>query len=211
MSTDNAMAIKGGNWQIFDRMLLSSRASVLLETAVTSVERVNGKKTWVVTAKTSNGQITKTEYDEVIIAGPYQYSNITSKSIKAPETIKYVDEHVTLFASPHRLSPKYFKYDQPMVPDMILTTLPKDYDAESSNVGPAGFWSANILRTTERDIGDGVKRKEYIYKIFAPKFFTNEEILEMMDLPADSDGLTWTYRKLVSLFLREQVITAQGD
>ncbi|KAF3906151.1 hypothetical protein ABW20_dc0100554 [Dactylellina cionopaga] len=196
MSTDNAMAITGGNWQIFHKMVETSKASILLETKVTNIERVPSKKTWIVKATKSSGQELQDEYDEVIIATPYQFSNITSNSIQAPETIKYVNLHVTLFASPFRLSPKYFNYNKELVPDMILTTLPDDHDREDSDVGPSKFWSVNILRTVDRRLGDGVMRREYIYKVFSPKYWTDEQIHEMMGLSKDANVLTWKYRKL---------------
>ncbi|KAK6544199.1 hypothetical protein TWF694_000902 [Orbilia ellipsospora] len=196
MSTDGAMAITGGNWRIFHTMIEKSGSNILTETAVTNIEKIPETRTWLVKAKKSNGEILEDEYDDVIIATPYQFSNITSQSIKAPEKIKYNDLHVTLFASPYRLSPKYFNFDKDLVPDMILTTLPTDYDQESRKVGPARFWSVNILRTLDRKLENGVMRREYLYKVFSPTYWTDEEIYEMMDLPKDSNALTWSYRKL---------------
>ncbi|EPS39133.1 hypothetical protein H072_7066 [Dactylellina haptotyla CBS 200.50] len=196
MSTDNAMAITGGNWKIFHKMIETSNAKILIETPVTSIERVPDKKAWTVKATKKNGDVLEDEYDEVIIAAPYQFTNITSKSIKAPETIKYNALHVTLFASPYRLSPKYFNFDKELVPDMILTTLPTSVEPDTANVGPAKFWSVNILRSVERELEKGVKRREYIYKIFSPDYWPDEKIYEMMDLPKDADILTWSYRKL---------------
>ncbi|KAK6536375.1 hypothetical protein TWF281_000614 [Arthrobotrys megalospora] len=200
MSTDGAMAIAGGNWRIFDKMVQTSKAGVLLETKVTSVERVTDKHTWTVNALKLDGEEShrlEDEYDEVIIATPWQFSDITSKSIPAPEEIKYVDLHVTLFASPYRLSPKYFNTDKDLVPDMILTTLPKGFDVHSASVGPTKFWSVNILRTLERKLENGVKRREYLYKIFSPEPWADEQIYEMMGLPKDSKNvLSWSHRKL---------------
>ena len=39
LATDGAMAVKGGNWQIFDRMIDRAAAFVRLNTTVTSLER----------------------------------------------------------------------------------------------------------------------------------------------------------------------------
>ncbi|KAJ6264606.1 hypothetical protein Dda_0755 [Drechslerella dactyloides] len=196
MSTDGAMAITGGNWKIFDRMVQTSRSGILLETRVTSIERVEGKRTWIVKALKSTGEELQDEYDDVIVATPWQFSNITSSSIVPPETIKYTNLHVTLFASPYRLSPKYFNCDKELVPDMILSTLPDESDANTRHVGPTGFWSVNILRTLDRKLENGVKRREYLYKIFSPEYWPDEKIYEMMGQPGDAKALTWTYRKL---------------
>ncbi|KAK6349951.1 hypothetical protein TWF696_006207 [Orbilia brochopaga] len=196
MSTDNAMAITGGNWKIFDKMVQMSKAGMLFETTVTNIERAAGKKTWIVKARKSTGEELEDEYDDVIIATPYQFSNITSSSFTPPETIKYVDLHVTLFASPYRLSPKYFNSDKELVPDMILSTLPGDADENTREVGLTGFWSVNILRTLDRQLENGVKRREYLYKIFSPTYWPDEKIYEMMGLSDGANALTWTYRKL---------------
>ncbi|KAF3907152.1 hypothetical protein ABW21_db0205954 [Orbilia brochopaga] len=196
MSTDNAMAITGGNWQIFDKMVQSSKAGMLFETTVTSIDKSAERNTWIVKARKSTGEKLVDEYDEVIIATPYQFSNITTSSFPAPETIKYVDLHVTLFASPYRLSPKYFNSGKELVPDMILSTLPTDADENSREVGLTEFWSVNILRTLDRQLENGVKRREYLYKIFSPTYWPDEKIHEMMGLAGDAKALTWSYRKL---------------
>src|SRR5579871_5652544 len=110
MAAEDAMAVLGGNWMIFDKMVQISQAGVLLETRVTNIESIASKGTWSVKAiKQDSEEEIEDEYDQVIIATPYQFSNITSSSIKPPEVIKYVNLHVTLFASPYRLSPQYFK------------------------------------------------------------------------------------------------------
>ncbi|KAK6357174.1 hypothetical protein TWF718_001499 [Orbilia javanica] len=208
MSTDGAMAITGGNWRIFDKMVQTSKAGIHLETRVTSIERVPDKHTWTVNAiksDSSEPQSFEDEYDEVIIATPWQFSNITSKSIPTPEEIKYVNLHVTLFASPYRLSPKYFNSDKDIVPDMILTTMPDGYDPHYHTVGPAKFWSVNILRTLERKLENGVKRREYLYKIFSPAHWSDEQIHEMMGLPKDTkNALSWSYRKLWQAYPAEE-------
>ncbi|KAK6516657.1 hypothetical protein TWF506_006553 [Arthrobotrys conoides] len=209
MSTDGAMAIAGGNWRIFDKMAQTSKAGIHLETRVTNIERVQDKHTWTVNALKSEGgvetQSFEDEYDEVIIATPWQFSNITSKSIPAPEEIKYVKLHVTLFASPYRLSPKYFNSDGDLVPDMILTTVPEGYDPHYRSVGPAKFWSVNILRTLDRKLENGVKRREYLYKVFSPEPWTDEQIYEMMGLPKDTkNALSWSHRKLWHAYPAEE-------
>ncbi|KAK6363149.1 hypothetical protein TWF730_000596 [Orbilia blumenaviensis] len=200
MSTDGAMAITGGNWRIFDKMVQTSKAGVLLETKVTNIERAPDKHTWTVKAlklDSAEPHGLEDEYDEVVIATPWQFSDITSKSVPAPEEIKYVNLHVTLFASPFRLSPKYFNYNKDLVPDMILTTLPKGFDPQSASVGPTKFWSVNILRTLERNLENGVKRREYLYKVFSPEPWSDEQIYEMMGLPKDTkNALSWSHRKL---------------
>ncbi|KAK6509380.1 hypothetical protein TWF481_004129 [Arthrobotrys musiformis] len=210
MSTDGAMAITGGNWRIFDKMVQTSKAGLHLETRVTKIERVANKHTWAVNAlkSTSDGpdsQSFEDEYDEVIIATPWQFSNITSESIPAPEEIRYINLHVTLFASPYRLSPKYFNSDDDLVPDMILTTIPEGYDPHYRAVGPAKFWSVNILRTLERKLANGVKRREYLYKVFSPQLWTDEQIYEMMGLPKDTkNALSWSHRKLWQAYPAEE-------
>ncbi|KAF3942022.1 hypothetical protein ABW19_dt0200058 [Dactylella cylindrospora] len=196
MSTDGAVAITGGNWQIFDKMVQSSKAIVLLETAVTSIEKAPASKSWIVKASKSTGENIEHEYDEVIIATPYQFSNISSSSIQAPEVVKYKELFVTLFASPYRLSPKYFHYDGEILPDMLLTTLPTDADQTVGDVGLTKFWSVNILRVVDRKLENGVTRKEYLYKIFSPEEWSNEKIYEMLGVSTDKEeSLTWVYRK----------------
>src|SRR5690349_3755063 len=103
MATDGAMAVVGGNWQIFQRMVEASGAQLRLNTSVTSLERTE-TGTWTVSH--NNGVETgEDEFDAVVIAGPHQYTGIQSSSYRAPKEIEYVRLHVTLFASPLLLSP----------------------------------------------------------------------------------------------------------
>ncbi len=53
MATDGAMAIEGGNWQIFDRMVNASGADVKLNTRVTGVKRLDSGTYTVQTTKAS--------------------------------------------------------------------------------------------------------------------------------------------------------------
>src|SRR5690606_2903541 len=41
MAATDAMAVKGGNWRIFDRMIESSQAKLLLNTTVSSIKRTS--------------------------------------------------------------------------------------------------------------------------------------------------------------------------
>jgi len=204
----NAMAIKGGNWQIFKGMIGASNANLLLNTPVTNIVK-NDNHTWTVESQTTNehGNITSSSeiFDAVVIAGPYQYTGIHSKDIRAPEEIEYVQLHVTLFASPHRLSPKYFNSKAENVPNTILTTLPTTEDPLTAGVGPSGFFSISRLRTTLRPMSGGNQvREEYLYKIFSPKEWKDEQIHDMLGVFGHverRDSLTWTYRKVVSVVL----------
>lgn len=214
----NAMAIRGGNWQIFQGMVGASNANLLLRTPVTSIVK-NNDHTWTVESQTTDhhGNTTSSsdKFDAVVIAGPYQYTGIQSKDIKTPEEIEYVRLHVTLFATPHRLSPNYFNSKANNVPDMILTTLPTTEDPLTAGVGPSGFYSINRLRTILRPMEDNhTVREEYLYKIFSPKEWKDEQIYDMLGLTSHEErknALTWMYRKLVSIVLFFATISSSSS
>ncbi|KAI6950410.1 hypothetical protein KC321_g18355, partial [Hortaea werneckii] len=112
-------------------------------------------------------------FDTVILAAPYQSLNLTltpsSLLTHTPSPIPYVSLHVTLFTTPHLLSPTFFNLspDQP-APKTILTTLPADEapGQGSSSAGSVGFFSISLIRSL-RNPGTG--EREYLYKIFSPE------------------------------------------
>lgn len=192
MATDGAVSVEGGNWQIFAGVLTKAKADVRLNTTVTALTR-NDDGTVTVTYQPSQPghPSEQTTFDEVVIAGPLQYSSIAISPPlpHIPDEIPYVKLHVTLLASPHRLSPQFFGLEGPdaAVPETILTTLPEGLDLGSSpaGVGPAGFWSISTLRTVMRSPvqdGDGHRQRNYVYKIFSPERPTAELIARMLGL-----------------------------
>lgn len=195
MATDGAVSVEGGNWQIFDGALKASQADVKLNSTVTAIAR-NDDGTVRITSHQS-GELDSAQtaqeatFNEVIIAGPLQYSGISiSPPLEhIPDDIPYVKLHVTLLSSPHQISPRYFGLSGPnaRAPETILTTLPEGLDLGSSphGVGPAGFWSISTLRTVDYHILDnGNERSEqhYAYKIFSPERPTAEFVAQILDI-----------------------------
>lgn len=195
MATDGAVSIEGGNWRIFDGAVKAANADVKLATTVTEIVR-GDDGTIRVTSHPSDEldspqSIDESEFDEVIIAGPLQYSGISiSPPLEhIPDEIPYVKLHVTLFASPHQISAKYFGLDgkKDQVPETILTTLPEDLDLGQNphGVGPAEFWSISTLRTVDYSVvKDGEEQHEvhYVYKIFSPERPTADFIANLLDI-----------------------------
>ncbi|EED20223.1 prenylcysteine lyase, putative [Talaromyces stipitatus ATCC 10500] len=172
MATDGAVAIEDGNWRIFSGMLDSSRADIRLNSTVTAIE-VNSDETLTLSYSINGSSISSSTFDDIVIAAPFQYSNIElSPSLESiPDKVPYVKLYVTLFASPHRISPQYFNLSkQKDVPDMILTTLPKGLDLGSreDGVGPTSFWSISLLRIVEAP-AEGPHQQHYVYKVFSPE------------------------------------------
>ena len=64
-----AFSVDGGNWRIFDEMIIASGANLLLNTPVTSIEKVIQKGT--VKWKVSSNDGEETIYDGVVLASPY--------------------------------------------------------------------------------------------------------------------------------------------
>ncbi|KAK3349027.1 Prenylcysteine lyase-domain-containing protein [Lasiosphaeria hispida] len=188
MAPEGAMAVKGGNWQIFSKMVKKSGASVALNTSITSIDfapkedKTSSHTRYTVQAKSSSSLSEAQEeypvlFDDIVIATPYQFSKIAAADgvIQHPiDSIPYVQLHVTIFASPFQYSPAFFGLTDPKtVPGTILTTLGKD-DTPTSGVqgaGKAGFFSISHLRKV---VNPDTEKQEYLYKIFSPEKVTPE-------------------------------------
>lgn len=227
MATDGAMSVGGGNWQIFANMIGTSANQLLLSTEVRSIERQQGG-TFNVEAKMQccdteadhpNELSTSGVFDTIILATPYQFSSIDfSPPLQfVPETVPYVNLHVTLFTSPHRLSPSAFNLppDQP-VPLTVLTTLPESENpapGNTSQAGSPGFFSISTLRHVINP--SRPDRPEHLYKIFSPMAVNATFLARILSLPKTSsateslpvyesgfmrdlpkEDVTWIHRKL---------------
>ena len=207
MSTNGAVAIDGGNWQIFKGMLDVSGARLVLNTTVTKVLRQDDStyalsfKSQTATRATEDHK----DFDAVVIATPLQFSNINIDPLpqRLPDPIPYVNLHVTLLASPHRISPIPFKL--PLLkspPEVILTTLQGSRERPEGNTAPDGFFSISTLMKIENRRYDP-PRAEYIYKIFSPKPLNSTQVsflfgfldprVELAKIP-EAD-VSWLYEK----------------
>ena len=218
LAAEGAMQIDGGNWQIFEHMALASNATILLDTAVLSIERGETLK-YALSSKSlvpNPARTTTQEFDSIVLAAPLQFSNIKlglGVVNKIPDEIPYVKLHVTLFASPNTLSGKYFGLEEGAeVPDVVLTTTPPSQDISDENdiVGKAGFFSISTVRYAEFAPGNDARDEpQNIYKIFSPAPITADQLSSLFDierstLPDDLNDLvkkpttqvSWFYPKV---------------
>jgi len=193
MAIEGAMSIQGGNWQIFDGLLKLSNATVHLNTTVDSIKRSKGD--YVITSSSKHpkldvmiGSEKEQTFDTVVLASPLQFSkiNVEKDMLKRlPDEIPYVQLHVTLFTSTHKLNPVFFGLaPDTEVPSTILTTLPPDAESPADpaeGVGPAGFFSISTLRVL---VNPKTLQEEYLYKIFSPKKITPVFLSELLGFPS---------------------------
>lgn len=183
MAAEGAVAVVGGNWQIFSRMAQKSGAHVQLNTTVASIARKGPAssaskyviKTTSSTSPKSKAQAQDVEFDDVVIATPYQFSGITHEDnlMEHPiESIPYATLHVTLFATPFRLSGEFFGLEPGTeAPISVLTTLGEGEEPRpgTEGAGKAGFYSATLVKVVTNPKTQG---REYVYKIFSPEAVT---------------------------------------
>ncbi|KAF2148839.1 Prenylcysteine oxidase [Myriangium duriaei CBS 260.36] len=170
MATEGAMSVDGGNWRIFEGMVRASRAVEVLGTKVRGVWKEKGGRLEL-QAERSGEMLAVEAYDEVVVAAPMQYTGIKwdggaphqNEQVleHVPDEIPYVELHVTLFTSPHRLAPTAFglRPDE-VVPRAVLTTTPPEGASE------AEFLSISLLRDV---INPKTGGPEFAYKIFTRK------------------------------------------
>lgn len=205
MAAEGAMAVEGGNWQIFDSMVRASRANVLLQRAVTSVKR--NEAGYQIMYSNASDQTFRGEYDHfdsVILAAPYQFADIifhNQPEQGLPDQTPYVQLHVTLFTSPYIISPAFVGYaPNKSAPKVILTTLPSGEEPKEGNdsCGSPGFFSISLLRPV---INPHTGRGEYLYKIFSPLAPDSSFLSRLLGLKYEGGDvlekdITWIYRKI---------------
>lgn len=181
MAPEGAKAVEGGNWQIFSHMVKASKADVHLNSAVTSIVLNADQKYEIATKREADDGNIKgagshsAVFDGVVIAAPFQFANISTSEnlIQNPiDSIPYATLHVTLFASPYKFSPAFFKMPPASdVPISVLTTLGADEEAQPGRqgAGKPGFYSATLQRVV---MNPRTNNPEYVYKVFSPHAVT---------------------------------------
>lgn len=197
-STEGAVAIAGGNWQIFDNMVRHSGAHFLGNTTVSSISKVSkgGEKSkYSITTKDSSKLDAAAEsdgvlFDDVIIASPWQFSSIDAGDDVLRHTIEeipYTKLHVTLLSSPYKLHPEFFGL-QPgeKAPSNVYTTLSEGEQAfqGAKGVGKTGFYSISTLR---KSINPDTAATEFVYKIFSAEEISSSFLSSMLGTEVPDD------------------------
>ena len=204
-----------GNQQLPTRMLKIAGAHVALNHRVSRIT-AGDQRRWKIHAVYSDDQaeaqpsMFEAEFDIIILTAPFASSTIDmdlpmSIPISATEVRPYVERHVTLFSTLHRLSPKYF--NQPTnttIPENILTAPTQSVSRENNDIFSITV-SDRVLPPDTIDNEDGL---EYVYKIISSKAVTNDEIARLLGHNLDSPttpkqeeqmlydlGVTWLHRQ----------------
>jgi prenylcysteine oxidase/farnesylcysteine lyase len=206
LATEDAIAIDGGNWQIFDGMIKASAANLQLNTTVSRVSKRDDGTYFIEAESTSATSIeSQHSYDSVVLATPLQFSGIKLDPApnKTPDEIPYVKLHVTLFSSPHKISPLFFGLPPTAsVPEVILTTLPESTNQLGNLTAPDGFFSISSLRKIS-NTEYNPPRNEYLYKIFSPQPLNSSLLSRLLGLTdpltdihsKTTDDISWLYQK----------------
>ncbi|KAK6699344.1 hypothetical protein SNK03_012088 [Fusarium graminearum] len=216
LATDNAMSVETGNWRIFDEMIMDSGAAVYRNLTVASIEKSKTKaqssssSKYIITtadahSKDDTAENYGVEFDNVIIANPWQFSNIKAgKGVldRVIDEIPYTKLHVTLFTSSLELNPEFFSMKPgSKAPATVYTTLAEGDEAGqgADGVGRTGFYSISTLKyVTNPKTG----QRERVYKIFSPKVVTAEFLTRILgtEIPEpvvsgkkQSEHISWYY------------------
>ncbi|KAK8922602.1 Farnesylcysteine lyase [Metarhizium anisopliae] len=198
-STEGAVAVAGGNWQIFEKLLQHSGAAYYPNTSVATLafqkgtDKPGSAPKYLISTKSSGSKSKAaklpTAFDNVIIASPWQFSGIEAAKgvIKHRiDTIPYMKLHVTLFTSPFLLQPSFFGLEAgTKAPSNVYTTLGKDEEAHEGpeGVGRTGFYSISTLRTVTNPKTQG---KEFLYKIFSAEPVNSTFLSDILGTPVPS-------------------------
>ncbi|KAJ4255548.1 hypothetical protein NW762_009545 [Fusarium torreyae] len=193
LATDKAMSVETGNWRIFEEMTLESGAAVYRNTTVVSIEKAQ-KKTkssspkYIISTKDANSKDDTpenygVEFDNVIIANPWQFSNTKAGEgvlEREIDEIPYTKLHVTLFTSPLKLDPEFFSMKPgSKTPATVYTTLGENEEVKkgADGVGRAGFYSVSTLKYIDNP---KTGQKERVYKIFSPEAISAKFLTKLL-------------------------------
>lgn len=116
--TVGARAVEGGNYQIFEKMIDRSGADLKLNTVVDEIHRQDGH--WTV-----NGQV----FDYVILASPYQFTEINVKPQIDIPIVDYIDLTVTYAVTTKVMNGKYFGAPESRFSTVFAVDSDHDFEA----------------------------------------------------------------------------------
>ncbi|WOO80156.1 Farnesylcysteine lyase [Vanrija pseudolonga] len=143
LATDDAVAVEGGNWRIFEAFLNDAKADVRLNTVVNDIE-LEGDQFRVVSDDTDD------VYDQVFFAAPWASSPISRKLEKhfdeAIPPQEYVHLHTTFATTKtDHPDPAYFGFtDGAKIPSHVFTT---GWTAREEGTPAPPFQSISYQRT----------------------------------------------------------------
>ncbi|KAH7155126.1 hypothetical protein B0J13DRAFT_544830 [Dactylonectria estremocensis] len=191
-ATDGAVVVKGGNWQIFDRMVRTSGASLYRNTSVASISTAQNESDtsppkYLISTRDSRVESSSPEkyaigFDNVIVASPWQFSHISAEEgilRRDIDEIPYTKLHVTLLASPLKLSPEFFGLRPgSKAPSSVYTTLAEDEEPKkgADGVGRTGFYSVSTLGNV---VNPKTGKLEFVYKIFSAQPVASEFLAKL--------------------------------
>lgn len=124
-------AIEGGNTRLVERMIELSEADLRLSSRVTKISPGHHRH-YRLSVSRDQSSVEDAEFDAVILTAPLQSSKVDLSDLdlnSITPLFPYVETHVTEFASPAAISPKFF--------DLHLnTTIPDDVLTASTTPGP---------------------------------------------------------------------------
>ena len=214
MATDGAVAVAGGNWQMFAAMANVSGASVYLDTHIDRVVNLGPTASGYALEASSALLPVPHEYDAVVLAAPFHQTEIDWSAADLshiPKDDEYRELHVTLFTSALPLSRSYFNVSLlDAVPTTVLTTEPDcknpSYTAGACTSSSPEFFSISTLRSITHP---ATNLHERLYKIFTPTPVSNEFLARILDLELETDGsisqgdISWIYHKKWLSYPRE--------
>ena len=192
------LTLKDGLQQLIERLILSSRAEVYLSHAVSQISTRGSERT-VDVHSIAQGEPTVDSFDAVIIAAPWQSTNIEMPDVVIPPAnVEYVDRYVTHFISSLPLDPTAFGLDKNgALPDTILTVPgPNELTdvKERSEQGTAPFFSLSKSKIYPRN-GSGAKN---LYRVLSSQNFTNADMNRLLKPTSEAgadDDIIWSHSK----------------
>ena len=207
------LGIHQGNRRLPDRMLKIAGAHVRLNHRVSRIT-AGEQRRWKIHAVYSGDQaessMFEAEFDIIILTAAFAFNDIDidlpiSALVSSTEVRPYVERHVTLVSTLHRLSPIYFNQpNDTAVPQNILTAPRQSVSGENNDV----FSITVSDRVPPPDTIDDESELEYVYKIISSKPICDDEIARLLGHNLDSStnnnsikqtlydfGVTWLHRQ----------------
>lgn len=205
VGASRATSVEGGNSRLVERMIQLSGADLHLNSKVTRIGRGYHRRYRLSMARNALKDPRSprhAEFDAVVLAAPLWSSKVdlSNLHIQSIASIpQYVETHVTHFATPANISPKFFDHSlNATIPDDLLTTTSHSHDPDLLRLSRS---TIRFRRGWLPGNDCGQFDTEYLYRVLSRSLMKDEDLVHMLGqrLEGESElsdyNISWVHRQ----------------
>ncbi|RJE18327.1 Prenylcysteine [Aspergillus sclerotialis] len=205
VAASKATSIEGGNSRLVDRMIQLSGVNLQLNSRVTRIGHGYHRRYRLSIVRNSlkdSQNLRHADFDAIVLATPLWSSKVDLSDLHLQSIAsisQYVETHVTHFATPANISPKFFDHSLNVtIPDDLLTTASPSHDPDLLRL------SRSTIRFRRGCLPGNDCRQfdtEYLYRVLSRSLIKDGDLVRMLGQQLEGEyelsdyNISWVHRQ----------------